>query len=65
MDLILHFFPHAIDRLDPDKGLFPGPSPWLLEAATLEDLYVLLLGSNHSSEIEVSYLSMYYVHVHG
>ena len=49
VDVLCKFFPYSIDNLQPDRGLFPGPAPWLLNATSYEDLQVLLLGSNRSN----------------
>ena len=29
VDVIYDYFPDSIDRLEPDRGLFPGPKPKL------------------------------------
>lgn len=52
IDIIVHFFPNSVDKLEHDRGLFTGPKPWLLEAATFDDLCILLLGSDRDSQIE-------------
>ena len=49
VNVLCKFFPYSIDNLQPDRGLFPGPVPWLLNATTYEDLQVLLLGSNRGN----------------
>jgi ATP-dependent exoDNAse (exonuclease V) beta subunit len=49
VSVLCKFFPYSIDNLQPDRGLFPGPAPWLLNATSYEDLQVLLLGSNKSN----------------
>ena len=50
--MLLKFFPYAVDDLQPDRGLFPGPLPWLLSATSYEDLQVLLLGGGDRKMIE-------------
>lgn len=53
IDLLQMFFTGSIDHLPADKGMFPGPSPVILESANENDL-ALLLSSNkrESSRIE-------------
>ena len=50
IDLISEFFKDSIDHLPDDEGMFPGPTPVLLESCETDDL-ALLLSSN---EREVS-----------
>ena len=45
IDLINEFFKDSIDQLPDDEGMFPGPTPVLLESCEIDDL-VLLLSSN-------------------
>ena len=53
VDLMFKFFPNSFDRLDPDQGLFDGPSPVLLESCSFSDLALLLRGNKRkTSEIE-------------
>ncbi|XP_053388238.1 TPR and ankyrin repeat-containing protein 1-like [Mercenaria mercenaria] len=42
LEILLHFFPESFDRLHPDKGLFIGPEPILLESCSSNDLATLL-----------------------
>ncbi|XP_064597505.1 TPR and ankyrin repeat-containing protein 1-like [Liolophura sinensis] len=42
VDLMVDFFPESVDLLDRDQGVFPGPSPILLEFCSSKDLAVLL-----------------------
>ena len=38
-------FPHSVDKLVPDKGLFPGPKPKVILSTDTEELAMLLAGS--------------------
>ena len=40
--VIYEYFPRAIDRLDPDQGLFPGPRPKILLVDDVAELTVPL-----------------------
>ena len=53
IDLISEFFKDSIDHLPDDEGMFPGPTPVLLESCKIDDL-ALLLSTNkrESSAIE-------------
>ena len=53
IDLIREFFKDSIDHLPDDEGMFPGPTPVLLESCKIGDL-ALLLSTNkrESSAIE-------------
>lgn len=42
VDVLYHYFPNAVDRLEPDQGLYPGPKPILLEVVDFTDLAMLL-----------------------
>ena len=42
IDLISEFFPDSIDHLPNDEGMFPGPTPILLESCKISDLALLL-----------------------
>ena len=44
VDVIYSYFPSAIDKLEPDQGLFPGPKPKLLLVDSISNLTMLLLG---------------------
>ena len=44
VDVIYSYFPGAIDKLEPDQGLFPGPKPKLLLVDSISNLSALLLG---------------------
>lgn len=53
LDLMIRFFPESFDRLNKDQGLFPGPSPVLLESCSFSDLAVMLKGHKRkTSHIE-------------
>ncbi|XP_064597504.1 TPR and ankyrin repeat-containing protein 1-like [Liolophura sinensis] len=53
VDLMVDFFPESVDLLDRDQGVFPGPSPILLEFCSSKDLAVLLKDSQRlTSAIE-------------
>ncbi|XP_052214816.1 TPR and ankyrin repeat-containing protein 1-like isoform X2 [Dreissena polymorpha] len=53
LELMVEFFPESFDRLQPDKGLFNGPRPILLESCSFGDLAVLLRGNRRkTSHIE-------------
>ena len=47
--LIQHFFPHSIDILPEDCGLFPGPLPVVLHAASTSDLAIILKGNRREA----------------
>ena len=53
IDLMKLFFPNSFDRLPGDEGMFPGPTPVVLDACHVSDL-ALVLRSNkrESSTIE-------------
>ena len=42
IDLISEFFKDSIDHLPDDEGMFPGPTPVLLESCKIDDLALLL-----------------------
>ena len=44
VDVIYQYFPSSIDKLDPDRGLFPGPKPKLLLVNSFNQLTMMLLG---------------------
>ena len=49
VDIIYSFFPRAIDKLEPDCGLFDGPVPKLLMVESIPDLVLMLLGHQRSA----------------
>ena len=53
IDLLKEFFPNSFDCLPGDEGMFPGPTPTLLQSCNVSDL-ALLLRSNkrEASSIE-------------
>ena len=53
IDLLKEFFPNSFDCLPGDEGMFPGPTPTLLQSCNVSDL-ALLLQSNkrEASSIE-------------
>ncbi|KAK3248344.1 hypothetical protein CYMTET_42187 [Cymbomonas tetramitiformis] len=55
VEVVQALFPSTIDRLPPDRGLFPGPKPWLLRAAAYEDLCVLLLGGSEDGRAQIEF----------
>jgi hypothetical protein len=44
VDVVYAYFPGAIDKLEPDQGLFDGPRPKLLLVDSVSNLAMLLLG---------------------
>ena len=48
-DLIKQFFRHSIDDLKRERALFEGPPPLLLASMNVEDLCILLSGSDHNT----------------
>uniref|UniRef100_A0A8C4NGI2 Uncharacterized protein n=1 Tax=Eptatretus burgeri TaxID=7764 RepID=A0A8C4NGI2_EPTBU len=50
VDLLIEFFPSSFDRLPPDRGLFHGPRPAILDLCTSEDLAILLRGNRRESQ---------------
>ena len=42
LDLIKEYFKDSIDHLPDDEGMFPGPTPVLLESCNIKDLSLLL-----------------------
>ena len=53
IDLMKAFFPESFDRLPGDEGMFPGPSPIVLDSCNVTDLaLVLRTNKRESSTIE-------------
>lgn len=53
VELLYRFFSDSLDRLPPDFGLFQGPKPILMKAGSIEDLVLMLVGSERdTSRIE-------------
>ena len=48
-DLLFHYFPDSIDRLQKDQGMFEGPKPVLLESCTPTDLALILQGNQRQT----------------
>ena len=46
IELMQNLFPFSIDTQEPDTGLFDGPLPCLLEAASFDELVLLLYSGN-------------------
>lgn len=47
--LIQEYFPYSIDTLPEDSGLFPGPVPVVLHAASTSDLAIILKGNRREA----------------
>lgn len=47
--LIQEYFPYSIDTLPEDNGLFPGPVPVVLHAASTSDLAIILKGNRREA----------------
>lgn len=53
VDILLSLFPNAVDRLARDQGHFNGPKPQLLTETGIDNLAILLVGSDRAhSQIE-------------
>lgn len=53
LEILIRLFPESFDRLAPDKGLFPGPKPVIIESCEFSDLAIMLSGSKReTSNIE-------------
>ena len=53
-DLIKEYFRSSIDDLKRERALFEGPPPLLLASMNVEDLCILLSGSDHNtSQVEL------------
>lgn len=49
VDLIKHYFPRQIDNLERECAFFKGPPPLLLSSLDLDDISILLSGSNRNT----------------
>ena len=56
VDLIKEFFRHSIDSLNRERALFDGPPPLLLASMNVEDLCILLSGSDHKTSQVASWV---------
>ena len=53
IDVLQEFFPNSFDCLPEDEGMFPGPTPTLLDSCNFSDLALVLRGNKReSSSIE-------------
>ena len=53
IDVLGEFFPNSFDCLPEDEGMFPGPTPTLLDSCNFSDLALVLRGNKReSSSIE-------------
>ena len=48
VDMLRRYFPRQLDRLEREKALFPGPHPLLLGGISVDDLAILLSGSDRN-----------------
>jgi hypothetical protein len=51
IDLMKAFFPESFDRLPRDEGMFPGPSPIVLDSCNISDLALVLRTNKRESSI--------------
>lgn len=49
VDILNRFYPQHMDRLEREKAFFPGPGPLLMSSLTLDDLAILLSGSDRKA----------------
>jgi len=53
VDLLKHYFPRHIDNLDRERAFFNGPAPLLLSSLSVDDISILLSGSDrNTSQVE-------------
>jgi hypothetical protein len=53
VDLLKHYFPRHIDNLERERAFFKGPPPLLLSSLSMDDISILLSGSDRStSQVE-------------
>lgn len=49
VDLLKHYFPRHIDNLDRERAFFNGPAPLLLSSLSVDDISILLSGSDRNT----------------
>jgi superfamily I DNA/RNA helicase len=49
LELLYKYFPHSLDAMPPDQGLFDGPKPVIMDVSDLSELVLILEGSKRET----------------